>query len=247
MNQLQPFFSNCLLASNSEGGAGWAFPGSAPLAGAPGLRGACGLPRRAPSPTDSVSPPSPSTYNFSADGFHSSAPGANLCLGSGVHGGVDWMRKLAFRYRRVKETYNTYRNNVGGEWPGPPGGGLPCSGRTPGPGRVKGDHGPLRAQTLGGSVHALGCVLEGDVSISTPSLGVGVGGRLRNQTTQTARDPAALERWSGPGGRPPTAQLHQGWPEAGVARPPVFDTPGGRLGHLLELGDRWLRPLLLRQ
>ncbi|KAM9057611.1 protein phosphatase EYA2 isoform 1-T5 [Megaptera novaeangliae] len=55
-----------------------------------------------------------STYNFSADGFHSSAPGANLCLGSGVHGGVDWMRKLAFRYRRVKETYNTYKNNVGG-------------------------------------------------------------------------------------------------------------------------------------
>uniref|UniRef100_A0A8C0RPR6 Eyes absent homolog n=2 Tax=Canis lupus familiaris TaxID=9615 RepID=A0A8C0RPR6_CANLF len=55
-----------------------------------------------------------STYNFSADGFHSSAPGANLCLGSGVHGGVDWMRKLAFRYRRVKEMYNTYRNNVGG-------------------------------------------------------------------------------------------------------------------------------------
>ncbi|XP_021569667.1 eyes absent homolog 2 isoform X2 [Carlito syrichta] len=55
-----------------------------------------------------------STYNFSADGFHSSAPGTNLCLGSGVHGGVDWMRKLAFRYRRVKDMYNTYRNNVGG-------------------------------------------------------------------------------------------------------------------------------------
>uniref|UniRef100_A0A2K6D4S2 Eyes absent homolog n=1 Tax=Macaca nemestrina TaxID=9545 RepID=A0A2K6D4S2_MACNE len=55
-----------------------------------------------------------STYNFSADGFHSSAPGTNLCLGSGVHGGVDWMRKLAFRYRRVKEMYNTYKNNVGG-------------------------------------------------------------------------------------------------------------------------------------
>lgn len=37
-----------------------------------------------------------------------------MCLGTGVHGGVDWMRKLAFRYRRVKEMYNTYRNNVGG-------------------------------------------------------------------------------------------------------------------------------------
>nr|XP_045013535.1 eyes absent homolog 2 isoform X2 [Jaculus jaculus] len=55
-----------------------------------------------------------STYNFSTDGFHSAAPGASLCLGTGVHGGVDWMRKLAFRYRRVKEMYNTYRNNVGG-------------------------------------------------------------------------------------------------------------------------------------
>ncbi|NWH99432.1 EYA2 protein, partial [Tichodroma muraria] len=55
-----------------------------------------------------------STYNFSADGFHSSTASASLCLGSGVHGGVDWMRKLAFRYRRVKEMYNTYKNNVGG-------------------------------------------------------------------------------------------------------------------------------------
>ncbi|KAJ8358624.1 hypothetical protein SKAU_G00151490 [Synaphobranchus kaupii] len=55
-----------------------------------------------------------STYNFGADGFQSPAGGATLCLGSGVHGGVDWMRKLAFRYRRVKEIYNTYKNNVGG-------------------------------------------------------------------------------------------------------------------------------------
>ncbi|XP_036387165.1 eyes absent homolog 2 isoform X2 [Megalops cyprinoides] len=55
-----------------------------------------------------------STYNFGADGFQSPAGGATLCLGSGVHGGVDWMRKLAFRYRRVKEMYNTYKNNVGG-------------------------------------------------------------------------------------------------------------------------------------
>ncbi|XP_023701185.1 eyes absent homolog 2 isoform X2 [Paramormyrops kingsleyae] len=55
-----------------------------------------------------------STYNFGADGFQTPAGGATLCLGSGVHGGVDWMRKLAFRYRRVKEIYNTYKNNVGG-------------------------------------------------------------------------------------------------------------------------------------
>uniref|UniRef100_A0A8C9T8A7 Eyes absent homolog n=1 Tax=Scleropages formosus TaxID=113540 RepID=A0A8C9T8A7_SCLFO len=55
-----------------------------------------------------------STYNFGADGFQTAAGSAALCLGSGVHGGVDWMRKLAFRYRRVKEIYNTYKNNVGG-------------------------------------------------------------------------------------------------------------------------------------
>uniref|UniRef100_A0A8C1MSL4 Eyes absent homolog n=1 Tax=Cyprinus carpio TaxID=7962 RepID=A0A8C1MSL4_CYPCA len=55
-----------------------------------------------------------STYNFGTDGFQSPAGGGTLCLGSGVHGGVDWMRNLAFRYRRVKEIYNTYKNNVGG-------------------------------------------------------------------------------------------------------------------------------------
>ncbi|KAM4613332.1 eyes absent homolog 2 isoform 2-T2 [Polymixia lowei] len=55
-----------------------------------------------------------STYNFGTDGFQSPAGAGSLCLGSGVHGGVDWMRKLAFRYRRVKEIYNTYKNNVGG-------------------------------------------------------------------------------------------------------------------------------------
>lgn len=31
-----------------------------------------------------------------------------------MRGGVDWMKKLAFRYRRIKELYNSYRNNVGG-------------------------------------------------------------------------------------------------------------------------------------
>lgn len=57
---------------------------------------------------------SSSTYNFAADGFHAAATSANLCLATGVRGGVDWMRKLAFRYRRVKEIYTTYKNNVGG-------------------------------------------------------------------------------------------------------------------------------------
>ncbi|XP_059174094.1 eyes absent homolog 1-like isoform X2 [Physella acuta] len=54
-----------------------------------------------------------SNYNFVTDGFHAAASNANLCLATGVRGGVDWMRKLAFRYRRMKEIYNTYKNNVG--------------------------------------------------------------------------------------------------------------------------------------
>ncbi|XP_077866232.1 protein phosphatase EYA1 [Saccoglossus kowalevskii] len=54
-----------------------------------------------------------STYNFATDGFHAAATSANLCLATGVRGGVDWMRKLAFRYRRIKEIYNSYKNNVG--------------------------------------------------------------------------------------------------------------------------------------
>ncbi|RUS83181.1 hypothetical protein EGW08_009038 [Elysia chlorotica] len=55
-----------------------------------------------------------SNYNFATDGFHAAANNANLCLATGVRGGVDWMRKLAFRYRRMKEIYNSYRSNVGG-------------------------------------------------------------------------------------------------------------------------------------
>ena len=30
-----------------------------------------------------------------------------------MRGGVDWMRKLAFRFRKIKENYSLYRNNVG--------------------------------------------------------------------------------------------------------------------------------------
>jgi len=48
------------------------------------------------------------------DGFHPAASNASLCLATGVRGGVDWMRKLAFRYRRIKDIYTTYRNNVAG-------------------------------------------------------------------------------------------------------------------------------------
>ncbi|XP_049790102.1 eyes absent homolog 2-like [Schistocerca nitens] len=55
-----------------------------------------------------------STYNFGTDGFHATASNGNLCLATGVRGGVDWMRKLAFRYRKIKDMYNNYRNSVGG-------------------------------------------------------------------------------------------------------------------------------------
>ena len=57
-----------------------------------------------------------SNYNFRTDGFHAAATNASLCLATGVRGGVDWMRKLAFRYRAIKEIYNRYRNSVGGAY-----------------------------------------------------------------------------------------------------------------------------------
>lgn len=59
-------------------------------------------------------------YNFATDGFTAGSAGpvagGTLCLGGGVRGGVDWMRKLAFRYRKVKDIYNNYRNSVGGKY-----------------------------------------------------------------------------------------------------------------------------------
>ncbi|GCC20517.1 hypothetical protein chiPu_0019079 [Chiloscyllium punctatum] len=48
-----------------------------------------------------------------AQKFGKVVSGSSLCTGGGVQGGIDWMRKLAFRYRRVKEIYNTYCTNVG--------------------------------------------------------------------------------------------------------------------------------------
>ncbi|XP_024888257.1 eya transcriptional coactivator and phosphatase 2 isoform X1 [Temnothorax americanus] len=55
-----------------------------------------------------------SSYNFATDGFQCASANNGICLASGVRGGVDWMRKLAFRYRKIKEIYCNYRNNVGG-------------------------------------------------------------------------------------------------------------------------------------
>lgn len=52
-------------------------------------------------------------YDFRTDGFQATTtPGVppNLSINAGVRGGVDWMRKLAFRYRKIKDIYNTYKN-----------------------------------------------------------------------------------------------------------------------------------------
>uniref|UniRef100_A0A3Q3JHK1 Eyes absent homolog n=1 Tax=Monopterus albus TaxID=43700 RepID=A0A3Q3JHK1_MONAL len=55
-----------------------------------------------------------SNYNFLADGFTGPSGGGTSGATTGVQGGVEWMRKLAFRYRRLKEIYNSYKGNVGG-------------------------------------------------------------------------------------------------------------------------------------
>ncbi|XP_064028854.1 eyes absent homolog 3 isoform X3 [Pogoniulus pusillus] len=55
-----------------------------------------------------------SNYNFSTDGFSGSGSSANHSSSVGVQGGVEWMRKLAFRYRRVREVYDKHKANVGG-------------------------------------------------------------------------------------------------------------------------------------
>ncbi|XP_061597109.1 eyes absent homolog 3 isoform X3 [Cololabis saira] len=55
-----------------------------------------------------------SNYNFLADGFNGASGGGASGTSTGVQGGVEWMRKLAFRYRRLKEIYNSYKGNVGG-------------------------------------------------------------------------------------------------------------------------------------
>ncbi|XP_036421864.1 eyes absent homolog 3 isoform X3 [Colossoma macropomum] len=54
-----------------------------------------------------------SNYNFASDGFNGAAGAGGQGSTAGVQGGVEWMRKLAFRYRRLKEIYNGYKGNVG--------------------------------------------------------------------------------------------------------------------------------------
>ncbi|XP_077052594.1 protein phosphatase EYA3 isoform X4 [Siphateles boraxobius] len=55
-----------------------------------------------------------SNYNFSSDGFSGPSAGSGPGSTAAVQGGVEWMRKLAFRYRRLKEIYNGFQGNVGG-------------------------------------------------------------------------------------------------------------------------------------
>ncbi|XP_030076128.1 protein phosphatase EYA3 isoform X2 [Microcaecilia unicolor] len=55
-----------------------------------------------------------SNYSFATDGFSGSGGSGSHGSMAGVQGGVDWMRKLAFRYRKVREIYDKYKSNVGG-------------------------------------------------------------------------------------------------------------------------------------
>lgn len=55
-----------------------------------------------------------SNYSFSTDGFSGSGGSGGHGSSVGVPGGVDWMRKLAFRYRKVREIYDKHKSNVGG-------------------------------------------------------------------------------------------------------------------------------------
>ena len=43
---------------------------------------------------------------------HCSALQCSAVLIAGMRGGVDWMRKLAFRFRKIKENYNTYSEST---------------------------------------------------------------------------------------------------------------------------------------
>jgi len=56
-----------------------------------------------------------SNYNFQSDGFRNANNSSEMYLatGAGMRGGVDWMRKLAFRFRKIKENYNTFRHDAG--------------------------------------------------------------------------------------------------------------------------------------
>jgi hypothetical protein len=58
-----------------------------------------------------------SNYNFATDGFSAMASAGNVggLSPSSLKGNVDWQRKLALRYRRIREVYETYCSNVEGK------------------------------------------------------------------------------------------------------------------------------------
>ena len=53
-----------------------------------------------------------SGYNFGSDGFRTATNTTDVYMATGgLRGGVDWMRKLAFRFRKIKviSHYKTFR------------------------------------------------------------------------------------------------------------------------------------------
>lgn len=53
-------------------------------------------------------------YNFATDGFKTAGTAQDVYMATGgMRGGVDWMRKMAFRFRKIKEDYNRYQHDVG--------------------------------------------------------------------------------------------------------------------------------------
>uniref|UniRef100_A0A5S6QF08 Eyes absent homolog n=1 Tax=Trichuris muris TaxID=70415 RepID=A0A5S6QF08_TRIMR len=58
-----------------------------------------------------------SAFTLTAEGLPIAATANNattFCLVPGVRGSIDFMRKVAFRYRRIRDLYNLYKENVGG-------------------------------------------------------------------------------------------------------------------------------------
>ncbi|CDW54049.1 eyes absent 1 [Trichuris trichiura] len=58
-----------------------------------------------------------SAFTLTAEGMPVAATPSSattFCLVPGVRGSIDFMRKVAFRYRRIRDLYNLYKENVGG-------------------------------------------------------------------------------------------------------------------------------------
>ena len=56
-----------------------------------------------------------SGYNFGSDGFRTATNTTDVYMATGgLRGGVDWMRKLAFRFRKikVKSLYKILRRSI---------------------------------------------------------------------------------------------------------------------------------------